>query len=306
MSMYISTAPCCWGVDDPTNPHLPNWQTVLQEARLAGYQAIELGPYGYLPDEPALVEKVLAENQLGVVAGTIFDDLVSVSNQAKLIDQAHKICRLLSKLPKVEISSDKKYPPPYLVIIDWGNPKRDYAAGHSERAKRLSDQDWKNMMNHIINLAEIARQYGVRGVIHPHAGGHIEFSDEIAKLVEDVPYELAGLCLDTGHLYYAGMDPVETLKKYADRLDYVHFKDIHLAKFDDIMQKKIRFFEACAEGVMTRIGEGGLDYPQIKRTLEEIGYQGYITVEQERDPRNAVSSLEDVKISRNNLLKLGF
>ncbi|MDY6220720.1 MAG: TIM barrel protein [Candidatus Alectryocaccobium sp.] len=63
--------------------------------------------------------------------------------------------------------------------------------------------------------------------IKSNTGGYIEFADEIDRIVKDIPYEFAGLCLDTGHLYYSGMDPSEWLKKYADRLDYVHFKDVN-------------------------------------------------------------------------------
>ncbi|MEK4536409.1 hypothetical protein NST21_13915 [Peribacillus sp. FSL K6-1552] len=54
------------------------------------------------------------------------------------------------------------------------------------------------MMTHIRILAERAwTKYGVRSVVHPHAGGYIEFEDEIKKLMQDIPHEIAGLCL--GH-----------------------------------------------------------------------------------------------------------
>jgi inosose dehydratase len=102
------------------------------------------------------------------------------------------------------------------------------------------------------------------------------------------------------------MDPVGTLEKYADRLDYIHFKDIDKAKFDAVMGRRIRFFEACAEGVMCPIGRGCIDYPAIRRALTRIGYAGFITVEQERDPRNAGGSLADVKASRDYLASVGF
>lgn len=48
MTMKIGCAPCCWGVDDVSNPHLPPWRHVLAEASAAGYSGIELGPYGYI------------------------------------------------------------------------------------------------------------------------------------------------------------------------------------------------------------------------------------------------------------------
>lgn len=48
--------------------------------------------------------------------------------------------------------------------------------------------------------------------------------------MQDIPHEIAGLCLDTGHLYYSKMDPVQWLMHCANRLDYIHFKDINLDK----------------------------------------------------------------------------
>lgn len=51
MTLPIANAPCSWGVDDPNNPHLPLYATVLQEASAAGYRSIELGPWGYLPTQ---------------------------------------------------------------------------------------------------------------------------------------------------------------------------------------------------------------------------------------------------------------
>ena len=79
-----------------------------------------------------------------------------------------------------------------------------------------------------------------------------------------------------------------------------------MAVFKRVMGERIRFFEACAEGVMSPIGKGVIDYPGIRECLKRIGYQGYITVEQERDPRNVDGSLSDVKASRDYLKRVGF
>lgn len=86
MSMNICGAPSCWGVDDPKNPYLPPWTRVLSEASQAGYRAIELGPWGYIPNDVDLVAEELNKNGLGIVVGTIFHDLVTPENQ---IGRAH-------------------------------------------------------------------------------------------------------------------------------------------------------------------------------------------------------------------------
>lgn len=308
MGMNICGAPCCWGVDDPQNPYLPSWQRVLREAAQAGYRAIELGPYGYLPIDAESVAKELNQNGLAIVAGTIFHDLLTAENQDSVLKAVDDICGLItdSRLPKLPEHNGQKFKTPYLTVMDWGHDERDYAAGHPDTAPRLSVLEWKRFMQNIRAVCARANSYGVRPVIHPHAGGYIEFSDEIEAMLQDIPYEEAGLCLDTGHLYYSCMDPAAWLKKHASRLDYLHFKDVNEAVYRQVLSEHIRFFDGCHKGSMCPIGSGALDYPVIKETLEEIGYSGYITIEQERDPRGADTSLQDVKASVDYLKNVGY
>lgn len=303
----VTCAPCCWGVDDVSNPHLPSWQKVLDEAAEAGFGGLELGPYGYMPLDVETVGEALQARDLSIVAGTIFDDLVDPANRDNLLRQTREICTFITALPAPVRHDGQRYPAPYLTVMDWGHDERDFAAGHPDRAPRLSDEAWAGMMDNIRAISECARdEFGVRATIHPHAGGYIEFADEIAKLAADIGPETAGLCLDTGHCAYSGMDPVETLRRYWDRLDYIHFKDIDPQVFDRIMGEEIRFFDACAQGVMCPIGRGNIDYPGVRKLLTELGYSGYITIEQERDPRNADGVLGDLAASRAFLAKTGF
>ncbi|MGB0904184.1 MAG: TIM barrel protein, partial [Mangrovicoccus sp.] len=213
----------------------------------------------------------------------------------------------ITQLPRPRPHRGQRYDAPYLTVMDWGHDERDFAAGHSDQAPRLDRDSWAGMIETIRQISTIARdEFGVRATIHPHAGGYIEFEDELAALANDINSETAGLCLDTGHLAYAGMDPVATLRQYWDRLDYIHFKDIDPQVFDRIMSQKIRFFDACAEGVMCPIGRGNIDYPAVRALLTELTYGGYITIEQERDPRNSGSILADLAASRQFLRETGF
>ncbi|RPD99722.1 AP endonuclease [Candidatus Pantoea deserta] len=307
MTIRIANAPCSWGVDDPKNPWLPSWRKVLHEAALAGYKSIELGPWGYLPVQQDELADALNQYQLSLVAGTIFDDLVSESHFPAMIELTHAICRNLKAAPGAEKVHGDNRPPPYLVIIDFGNQQRAALAGQPEKAPRLLTEEWQTLMKHIVILSEIAwKEYGVRPVIHPHAGGCIEYEDELAQLVEDIPHSVAGLCLDTGHLFYSGMNPIDTLDKYWDRIDYLHFKDINASVWRDVIAEEVDFFSACARGVMCPLGSGAIDYAQIHQFLRQRRYQGWITIEQERDPRNADTSLRDVTASLHYLQSVGF
>lgn len=303
----ITCAPCCWGVDDVNNPHLPHWEKVLDEAAAAGFGGLELGPYGYMPLDIDVVSAALEKRGLSIVAGTIFDDLVDPANRDALLRQTREMCALITALPRPAAHYGQRIPAPYLTVMDWGHDERDYAAGHSDRAPRLDDAAWAGMMDNIRAIATVARdEFGVRAVVHPHAGGYIEFADELERLVQDIDADIAGLCLDTGHMAYAGMDPVAGLRQYWDRLDYIHFKDIDPAVFTRVMGERIRFFDACAQGVMCPIGRGNIDYVAIRALLSDLGYGGYITIEQERDPRNSGSVLDDLAASRGFLASIGF
>src|SRR6218665_618525 len=112
----LTTAPCCWGVDDVKNPHLPDWEKVLDEARDAGFGGLELGPYGYLPLDLQRVSQALTRRGLKIVAGTIFDDLVSPANRENLLRQTDEICALITQLPKPETHSGQRYAAPYLTV----------------------------------------------------------------------------------------------------------------------------------------------------------------------------------------------
>lgn len=307
MSIRIACAPSCWGVDDPKNPFLPPWKRVLEEAHLSGFKGIELGPYGYMPLDVEAVRAELEKNDLSIIVGTIFDDLVSASNRENLLKQCHDICQFITQLPRDATEKDQRYATPYLTYMDYFHPERACTAGHPDTAPRLSPERYADLLGNIRAIAELAwTQYGVRPVLHPHAGGYIEFADEIKRAIADVPKDLSGFVFDTGHLYYAGMDPETWIRKYIDRIDYIHFKDVNQAIYDQMLKIEIDFFEACAKGVMCPIGSGVIDYGGINKALREIGYTGWVTVEQERDPRDADTSLRDVTRSYQYLKSVGY
>ena len=111
-------------------------------------------------------------------AATIFDDLVSPRNRENLLRQTDETCTLITALPRPETHPGQPFAAPYLTVMDWGHDERDYAAGHSDQAPRLAPEAWAGMIANIRAIAELARdRHGVRAVIHPHAGGYLEFED---------------------------------------------------------------------------------------------------------------------------------
>ncbi len=291
MKTRLAIAPCSWGIEDPNDKDNPLWETVLNEAGKSGFYGIELGPYGYLPTEPAFLTKELGDKNLELTAGTIYDNLTGTSALKRLLNSTKNICSLISK---ATCEAEGRY----IVIIDAVKELRNNTAGRPELAERLPADEWKIMMNNIVEISKLAwNEYGIRPVIHPHAGGFLEFKDETEQFLNDISPDIAGLCLDTGHLYYAGGDPSGSLREYASRLDYMHFKDINKDVYDRAIENRMGFFDACKLGVMCSIGKGCVDYKSVFAALDETGYEGWITIEQERDPKDSAGTLEDVKSS---------
>lgn len=293
--MKFAVAPCSWGIEDPNNNDNPPWQTVLDDAGKSGFSGMELGPFGYLPTDPGKLKEELAARKLEVIAGTLYDDLTGKGDLTYLKEKTSQICSLVSSIAREDEQS-------YLVIIDDVKDIRNNTAGHPELAERLSNDEWKVLVNNIRILSGIAwNEYGVRPVVHPHAGGFIEFHDETLKVVNDLDSEVAGLCLDTGHLFYACSNPAEAITELAERLDYVHFKDINKDIYDKVVPEQMGFFDACKQGVMCSIGKGCVNYDSVFAALKKANYNGWVTIEQERDPRESAGALQDVRDSYNYL-----
>ncbi len=220
---------------------------MLKEAAQAGYRSIELGPWGYLPTDPSSLCAALEKHQLSLVAGTIFDDLVSEDHYPTLEALTHQICRNLSQVPTAAPIPGHPFQPPYLVIIDFGNPERARFAGRSALAPRLNDADWQRMMAHITALSTLAAGVRRAGGYPSPRRGCIEFADEIERLANAIPHDVAGLCLDTGHLYYAGMDPL-TGWIAITRGSTTCTSRMWIRRFTSAPSPKASTFTACAEG----------------------------------------------------------
>ena len=302
----FSSCPGSWGIEDLKNPENTPWGVVLDQIRKLGFNALELGPYGYLPAEAAKLTEELNKRNLQIVAGTLYDDLISEELFRRIVKKTHEICKVLSSVPIAAPLGKQKQSPPYYVIIDAVKPEREKLA-RSEKASGLSYDLWQQMVSHIKEIAKISYDgYGVRSVIHHHAGGYIDYMDEIDMILYDIPKDHAGLCFDTGHAYYAGIDPAQGISRYGSRIEYVHFKDIDKSVYDVVVDEKIGFYDACSKGLMCPIGEGTLDYSSIRSALIDIDYHGWITIEQDRNPNDTNNVPDCINKSVTHLKKLGY
>ena len=257
-------------------------ERVLDDIEQSGLSALELGPVGYLPEDAATLRAALAARSLTAVGSFIFDDLHDPARRSEVLDIARRACAM------VAAAAGELF-----VIIDRPDAIRVATAGRPSAAPRLAADGWRAMLDSIEAVANVARDAGLRPVVHPHAGGYLEFGDEIDRFVQDTTLDL---CLDTGHLAYARMDPVEAIDRYADRVGYMHFKDIRPTILAEVDAEALDFWTAIKRGIFCPIGEGIVDIGAVLDALDRIGYRDFITIEQDRVPDTG-NPLDDVRSS---------
>jgi inosose dehydratase len=270
-------------VDFAGAPGNPAWPAVLDGIVRAGYAGTELGPLGYLPEDPGRLREELAARDLAVTGSFVFQPLHDPARLDDVLAIARRTCALIAGAGGR-----------YLVIIDLVGPERAATAGRSGDAPRRPVADG------VRAVAAVAREeHGLVPVVHPHAGSFLEFGDEIEALLDAVD---VGLCLDTGHAAYAGVDPVALYRRYADRIPYLHLKDVDPAVRARAVEE-LDFWQAVSAGVFCPLGSGMVDFPALAAALREHGFDGWATVEQDRDPGG--DPVSDLVTSRTFLERLG-
>lgn len=287
MKLHLSNAPCSWGVEFAGSPANPPWQKVLDDIRDAGYSATELGPLGFLPKDTSQLRDELQQRDLSLLAGTLFHHLHDTSKRDEILAFTRESCEILQPLGAK-----------YMVVIDHVVSPRTDQAGQIETATRLGKDDWNGMMETIRQASRICLDHGITPTLHAHTGTYIEYRDELDKAMQDLDDSLVSLCIDTGHCQYAGMDPAEVIRTYADRVKYLHFKDIDAAIHHKTVTEGIDFYNAISQGIFTPLGKGCVDFAAVRQTLQAIEFDGWVTVEQDMDPTLDADPLLNAKNSR--------
>ncbi|MER6796586.1 TIM barrel protein [Amycolatopsis mediterranei] len=224
-----------------------------------GVQATELGPPGYLPRDPAALRELLAGYDLTLVGG--FLAVVLHENQQQALREAGESAALFAAC-----GGD------VLVLAAATGLE-----GYDDRP-RLSDAEWATLIDTAGKIRHVAAAHGLRTVLHPHVGTHVEQQAEVERFLADSDL---GLCLDTGHLMIGGTDPVELAKRYPERVGHVHLKDVREDLAGEVRAGRLAYTDAVGRGMYTPLGEGDVDVAAMVRSVQAAGYDGWYVLEQD-------------------------
>ncbi len=273
MEVKLAIAPIAWSNDDllQLGGNTP-LETCLSETREAGYIGTEMG--GKFPQDKKKLKKVLEDFDLELAGSWFSGNLLSQSVEQELKDLDVFIDNKLYAGCKV------------VVYCECSNTIQGKQKISLSKKPVLSEAEMKVYAKNYNILFDFAKSKGVVLSYHHHMGTIIQNEDEIDMFLKYTKDEVS-LSFDTGHIYFAGGNPLEMIKKHKNRISHVHFKDVREKIKKEVLEKDTSFIDAVLAGIYTVPGDGIIDFVPIVGVLKEINYVGWIVVEAEQDPKLA-------------------
>lgn len=258
----VAGAPITWGVDgSPGWGYLMGRDRVMREMVESGLSATELGPDGYLPTDPVELQDYLAQFDLSIVGGFVPALLYRpdrIDAQLEYVTRAAR--QLASTGSKVLVLGPSSHYSGYDTSVD------------------MDADEWTTFLANLRRLEDVADAAGLKTALHPHWGMAIATGKHIDRLLDS---SSVGLCLDTGHIYLAGTDPVDIARAARGRVLHVHLKDVDPAGAARVRSGEVPFREAVIDGLFVPLGQGAVDIAGVIAALEGDGYRGWYVLEQD-------------------------
>jgi inosose dehydratase len=269
-SVKIGINPIAW-----TNDDLP-WlggetplEVALSEGKAIGYQGFELG--NKFPRESEALRAVLAKHGLELVSGWYSAELARRSVEEEIAAVGPHLKLLADSGAKVMVYGE-------CADTIQGAPVPLY-----KRPQFVRDAEWQAYADRLTTLAKHTLSHGVRLAYHHHMGAYVQSPEDVDRLMSLVGEEV-GLLFDTGHMSFAGGDPVAMLEKHVKRVCHVHCKDVRPNVLRMAGNRHWSFLEAVINGAFTVPGDGAVDFASVVGILRDAGYRGWLVVEAEQDP----------------------
>jgi inosose dehydratase len=268
----VGSAPDSWGVWFADDPEQLPWRQFLDEVSACGYEWIELGPYGYLPTDPAQLADELDSRGLRVTAGTVFEHLHRPDSWDAVWSQVSDVAALTQAMGGTHV----------VVIPDTF---RDQKTGADVESRHLTAEQWTAKTTGVERLGRaVQEQYGLSIAFHPHAETHVGYQRDIERFLADTDPAYVPLCLDTGHVSYYKGDNLDLIRRFPERIGYLHLKQVDPAVVDRVLAEDITWPDAVKLGAMIEPPHGVPEYPPLLKAVEEAGLDVFAIVEHDLYP----------------------
>ena len=273
--IHLGIAPIGWCNDDLPDLGSDNtFEQTISEMALAGYEGCEIG--NKFPKTAAVLKHKLEVRGL-VICNAWFSTMLTSAPYGETIEafirQRDFLHALGAKIIGVSEQGNSIQGRQDLAIL---GQKVEYSEGQ-----------WEVVARGFSEMGALAADVGMQLAVHHHMGTGVQTAADIDRLLQMTDPNLVHLLYDTGHLVFAGEDPVAVLRKHIGRIRHVHLKDLRREVFLTVGPGSMSFLAAVRAGVFTVPGDGNLDFRPIFDILAESGYEGWLVVEAEQDPAMA-------------------
>jgi inosose dehydratase len=271
--LTLGTAPDSWGVWFPRDDHQVGWKQYLDDVQNAGYVWTELGPQGFLPQDPQQLRDELDQRGLKVCGGTVFAGLHKGKEALdKAIAEFGQEAELLSAVGgKFLIHLPEQY--------------TDMHTGEATQSGDIDPEQWANLVSGTNELGRILfEEYGVALVSHPHADTHLDIQERIEQFLVETDPQYVNLCLDTGHVAYCGGDNLQIIERFPERINYLHIKLVDPKIRERVRAEGLSLAEAVPLGIMVEPPYGEPDVPSLLSALAALDRDMFAVIEQDLYP----------------------
>ncbi len=251
-----------------------NDEQAIDDIASLGFRGIQLRSTAYTKyaDRPAALRERLESRKLTMVALSSGNLSIDPAVEREQLDMHTRRAAFLQKLGGL-----------YLQIID-----------EKPRGRPMVDADYKRLGHLLTELGKRTADLGIPLGYHHHMGSIGEQPHAIRAIMDTADPRYVKFQLDTAHYHQGGGDPAQAVKDYADRLLFLHIKDVEspVSGASGDPARSYRFVE---------LGRGKVSLKRVFDALREVDFSGWAIVELDEVPDRARSPKESAMINKKYL-----
>jgi len=255
-----------------------NDRQAIEDVAAVGFKGIQLRSnlLKEFGDKPAALKELLAQHQLTMVAFSSGGVSIDPALESTTIEDHTKHARFVRDVGGI-----------YLQVTDTKPKDRDVTPADCARLGRI--------------MTEIGKRSADLGIplgYHNHMNSIGEKPDDVDRILGAADPHYVRLELDVAHYQQGGGDPVKAIRRYRDRLIFMHIKDLQSPVPGAVDGKPAyRFVE---------LGRGKVDLAAVFTALGDVKFRGWAIVELDAVPDNARTPKESAVIARQYLEHHGY
>ena len=277
-------------------------EEMFRLAKEMGYEGVELACWGkhldvkraaeddrYIDEVKSLLAqyglecRALAAHIIGQCVGDDHDPRLNNFAPAELTDQPDKIRAWAVWTMKASALAAKKLG--CSVVTGFtGSPIWKYFYSFPQTTEEMIEKGYREIYDLWAPILTEFQENGIKFALEVHPG-EIAFDYYSTKRLLEImrPFDCFGLNFDPSHLIWQGIKPELFLRDFSEKIYHVHMKDaaVTLDGRSGILGSHIDFGSAKRGWNFRSLGHGDVKFEEIIRVLNDIGYDGPLSVEWE-------------------------